>query len=98
METIKSLKPIKSSGYDLITTKVLTELPDEGFNFLAQLFNAVLRLAYIPTQWKVAQIKMIVKAGKSPEDIKSYLVNSLNKAIDANEFCTAIFLDIPQAF
>ena len=34
IETIKSLKPKKSAGYDLITAKLLTELADAGFNFL----------------------------------------------------------------
>ena len=99
-------------------------------------------------QWKVAQIKMIVKPGKLPEDVKPYrpisllpiwskilellflnrltsiieesslipdhqfgfrkghgtieqvhrVVNCINKAIDENKFCTAIFLNISEAF
>ena len=148
IRTIKSLKPKKTPGYDLITAKILNELPDEGFYFLTCVFNAVLRLSYVPPQWKVAQIKMVVKPGKPPEDVKSYrpisllpipskvlellflnrlapiieerrlipdhqfgfrkghgtieqvhrVVNCINKALDEDKFCTAIFLDISQAF
>ena len=145
---MKSLKPKKTPGYDLITAKILNELPDEGFYFLTYLFNAVLRLSCVPPQWKVAQIKMVAKPGKPPEDVKSYrpisllqisskilellflnrlapiieerrlipehqfgfrkghgtieqvhrVVNCINKALDEDKFCTAIFLDISQAF
>ena len=59
--TIKSLKPKKTPGYDLITAKILNELTEEGFYFLTYLFNAVLRLSYVPPQWKVVQIKMVAK-------------------------------------
>ena len=52
IETIHSLKPKKSPGYDLITAKILKELPDKRFYFLTGLLNAVLRLS-----WKVAETK-----------------------------------------
>ena len=32
IETIHSLKPKKSPGYELITAKIQTELADEGFS------------------------------------------------------------------
>jgi hypothetical protein len=38
---INSLNPKKSSGYDLITGKILKELPIVGIKYLTQLFNAV---------------------------------------------------------
>jgi hypothetical protein len=53
-EVINSLNPKKSSGYDLITGKILKELPIIGINYLTQLFNAVLHKGYFPAQWKVA--------------------------------------------
>ena len=148
MTVVKTLKPNKSPGYDLITSKVLNELPIEGFYFLTCLFNSLLRTSFMPPQWKVGQIKMILKPGKTPEDPKSYrpisllpiaskvmellflnrlypiinsqqiipdhqfgfrkghgtieqvhrIVNVVNKSIDQQNYCTAVFLDISQAF
>jgi hypothetical protein len=45
-EVINSLNPKKSSGYDLITGKVLIELPITGIKYLTQLFNSVLLKGY----------------------------------------------------
>jgi hypothetical protein len=53
----------KSSGYNLITGKILKELPTIGIKYLTQLFNAVLLKRCFPAQWKVAQI-LILKPGK----------------------------------
>jgi hypothetical protein len=58
-EAINSLNPKKSSGYDLITGKILKELPIIGIKYLSQLFNAVLLKGYFPAQWKVAYIILI---------------------------------------
>jgi hypothetical protein len=38
-EVINSLNLKKSSGYDLITDKILKELPIIGIKYLTQLFN-----------------------------------------------------------
>jgi hypothetical protein len=64
-EDINSLNPKKSSGYDLITGKILKELPTIGIKYLTQLFNVVLLKGYFPAQWKVAQIIFILKPGKT---------------------------------
>jgi hypothetical protein len=40
--------PKKSSVYDLITGKILEELPIIGTKYLTQLFNATLLLNYFP--------------------------------------------------
>jgi hypothetical protein len=64
--------PKKSSGYDLITRKIVKELPIIGIKYLAQLFNAVLLKGYFPAQWKVAQIILILKPGKPPNELTSY--------------------------
>ena len=74
---ISNLKDKKAPGYDLINPKILKELPEEGKKFLTQLFNAVVKLCYMPPQWKVAQITMILKPGKKPSDPKSYRPISL---------------------
>jgi hypothetical protein len=63
--------PKKSPGYDLITGKILKELPIIGTKYLTQLFNAILLLNYC-TQWKVAQIILILKPGKLPHALPSY--------------------------
>jgi hypothetical protein len=63
-EVINSLNPKTSSGYDLITGKILKELPIIGIKYLNQLFNAALLKGYFPAQWNVAQIILILKPGK----------------------------------
>jgi hypothetical protein len=55
-EVIDSPNPKKSSGYNLITGKILKELPIIGIKSLTQLFNAVLLKGEFPAQWKIAQI------------------------------------------
>jgi hypothetical protein len=46
---VSSLHPKKSSGYDLITGRILQALPLVGIQFLTQLLNAALILGYFPT-------------------------------------------------
>jgi hypothetical protein len=64
-EVINSLNPKKSSGYDLITGKILKEFPIIEIKYLTQLFSAVLLKGYFPAQWKVAQIILIFEARKT---------------------------------
>jgi hypothetical protein len=68
-EVINSLNPKKSPGYDLITGKILKELPIIGIQYLTQV--------YFPAQWKVAQIILILKPGKPPNKLISYRPISL---------------------
>ncbi|KMQ86445.1 reverse transcriptase [Lasius niger] len=72
-----NLNPKKASGYNLITGQILQNLPEKGWKFLTQLFNAILRTSFFPLQWKVSQIILILKPGKKPEDVKSYRPISL---------------------
>jgi hypothetical protein len=65
---INSLNPKKSSGYELIASKILKELPIIGMKYLTKLLNAVLLKGYFPAQWKVAQIILIWKPGKPPNE------------------------------
>jgi hypothetical protein len=44
----------RSPGYDLITGKILQELPPTAVKYLTQLFNAAMLIGYFPMQWKVA--------------------------------------------
>lgn len=74
---IKKSDPKKSPGYDLITNRILQELPESGITFLTSLFNAMTRLQFFPLEWKVAQIIMLLKPDKQPEEAKSYRPISL---------------------
>jgi hypothetical protein len=74
---IKNLPPKKSHGYDLMTDRLLKELPTLCIQYLTQLFNAILLRGYFPTQWKVAQIILIPMPGKPPHQLSSYRPISL---------------------
>jgi hypothetical protein len=76
-EVINSLNPKKSSGYDLITGKILKELPIIGIKYLTQLFNAVLLKGYFPAQWKVSQFILILKQGPHNELTSCWLISLL---------------------
>ena len=75
--TISRLKSRKAPGYDLISPKILKELPEVGISFILYIFNAILRNVSFPIQWKTAQIKMILKPGKPPDMASSYRPISL---------------------
>ena len=76
-QVIQNLKNNKAPGYDLITGQILKELPKKALIKLLHIINAALRLLYVPRQWKVAEVIMVPKPGKSPNDKKSYRPISL---------------------
>jgi hypothetical protein len=47
---MNSLNPKKSPGYDLITDKILKDLPTIGMQYLTQLFSAFLLKGCFPAQ------------------------------------------------
>jgi hypothetical protein len=53
---IARLNVRKAPGYDLISGKVLQELPPTAVVLLTTLYNSMLRLSYYPLLWKFAQI------------------------------------------
>ena len=69
--------PTKAPGYDLITGKLLKELPRKGIRAITQIYNAIFRLKYFPTHWKIGHIIMIPKPGKSPLEPTSHRPISL---------------------
>lgn len=80
VEVIKEIKEInakKAPGFDLITGKVLKELPKIGIKKLTTLINAAFRIKYVPKVWKFAEVIMIPKPGKPPNEITSYRPISL---------------------
>lgn len=69
---ILNLQDGKASGYDLIDAQLL-----KGVLQITAIFNACLRLNIYPAQWKIAQIIMVPKPGKSPHEVSSYRPISL---------------------
>lgn len=67
----------KAPGFDLITGQILKQLPTKGIVMLTYLTNAAFRLKHVPTIWKVAEVIMLPKPGKTPNDVKSYRPISL---------------------
>jgi hypothetical protein len=59
-------RPNKAPGYDLITGKLLKELPRTGLRAITQIFNAIFRLEYFPCHWKLGQIIMIALTRQKP--------------------------------
>jgi len=51
-----SLSVRKAPGYDLISGKVLQELPPKAVVLLTNLYNSMPRLYYYPLIWKFAKI------------------------------------------
>ncbi|KAI5692634.1 hypothetical protein M8J75_013571 [Diaphorina citri] len=68
---LKNIKKNKAPGYDLITGKILQELPERGILLMTHIFNAMLRHCYWTVIWKYADIIMI-KPNKPPEEVTSY--------------------------
>jgi hypothetical protein len=51
---MKDLNPRKTPGYDLITTRLLKEIPRKGIVPLTPICNTIIRTGYFAVQWKVA--------------------------------------------
>lgn len=75
--TIRCLDAKKAPGFDLITKEILIELPRKALVFLTVLYNAMLRVQYFPSLWKVSQIIMVHKHGKPTNEKTSYRPISL---------------------
>jgi hypothetical protein len=62
---------------NLITPKMLQELPQKCMILLTYLFNAILRHQYWPYKIKLVEIILIPKPGKDPKEVKSHRPISL---------------------
>ena len=148
IELIKEINPKKSPGHDLISGKILKEATQTCYKAITQIFNAIIRINYFPSLWKLAEIIMILKPGKKPDEVKSYrpisllpilskifekllmkrlhpiiqerrllpnhqfgfrsnhgtieqvhrVVNEIQMAMESRKYCSAVFLDVTQAF
>lgn len=71
----------KAPGFDLITPRLLKELPKKCVVFLTTLINATFRISYVPVLWKTSQVVMIHKSGKPLHEASSYRPISLTPAL-----------------
>ena len=76
-EIRKNTSAKKAPGFDLITGEILKQLPKKGIIKLTTIINAAIRLKYVPQLWKFAEVIMVPKPGKPPNDISSYRPISL---------------------
>lgn len=138
----------KSPGYDLITGKIMKELPELALLKFQHIINACFKIRYVPKHWKIAEIIVIPKPGKPPTEVTSYrpisllptmskiferlllkrlspiireqnlipshqfgfrnkhstidqvhrITNTIEKALEEKKVCSAVFLDVAQAF
>jgi hypothetical protein len=60
----------KAPGHDLITNRIIKNLPKKSIILLKFIYDSILRLSYIPPSWKHSIIILIHKPGK-PENLPS---------------------------
>lgn len=80
-EIDNNINPKKAPGIDEISPGLLKELPKRAVIMLTYLFNACLRLHYVPKCFKTAQIIMLKKPDKPAEQLTSYRPISLLPAV-----------------
>lgn len=73
----ETANPRKAPGYDLISQKMISELPLIAIKFLVNLFNNIIKFSYFPQAWKISLVKMILKPGKDKTLATSYRPISL---------------------
>jgi hypothetical protein len=56
---------------------ILKEMSRKGIVYLTTICNAIIRMGYFPSQWKLAQIIIIPKPCKPLEEFSSYRPISL---------------------
>lgn len=76
-QTIKTLKNNKALGNDVISGKILKNLPTKCIVYLIKLINGIMCTGFFPTSWKIAKVIPIYKKGKDASKISSYRPISL---------------------
>ncbi|GFT62345.1 RNA-directed DNA polymerase from mobile element jockey [Trichonephila clavipes] len=105
---IKNLKPNKSPGMDLITNRILKNLPTKFIIFIALLFNMLLENCYFPKSWRMAVVIPILKPNSDDSNPQNYrpisLLSSLSKAYEfvilnrLSQHCLARNIIIPEQY
>ena len=79
---VKFLNRGKATGFDTIHNEVLRPGTTISlFHHLAKLFTSSIKLGYIPTAWKIATLRMLLKPDKLPSLTTSYRPISLISSI-----------------
>ncbi|GFW34265.1 probable RNA-directed DNA polymerase from transposon X-element [Trichonephila clavipes] len=82
-EYIKKLKINKSPGLDLITNRILKNLPLQLVLFIVMLFNLLMENCHFPKNWKTAVVVPILKPNSDDTQPQNYrpisLLSSLSK-------------------
>ena len=82
IKLVKFLKRGKAPGPDTIPNEVLRlGTTTSLFHHLAKLFTSSIQLGYIPTAWKIATLRMLLKPDKLPSLTTSYRPISLISSI-----------------
>ena len=82
IKLVKFLKRGKAPGPDTIHNEVLIlGTTTSLFHYLARLFTSSIQLGYIPTAWKIATLRMLLKPDKLPSLTTSYWPISLISSI-----------------
>ena len=82
IKLVKFLKRGKAPGPDTIPSEVLRlGTTTSLFHHLAKLFTSSIQLGYIPTAWKIATLRMLLKPDKLPSLTTSYRPISLISSI-----------------
>lgn len=96
-DAVRRLNNKKSPGPDLITPRMLKELPKKGLLTLLYIFNGILRTQHWPKALKTAEIILLLKPGKDPTVPESYrpisLLPTISKIIErllANRITTDV--------
>ena len=87
IKLVKFLKRGKAPGPDTIHNEVLwLGTTTSLFHHLAKLFTSSIQLGYIPTAWKIATLRILLKPDKLPSLTTSYrpasLINSIMKLFE----------------
>ena len=80
-QAIKSLPMKKSCGLDEVSNEMLVHMSETGKETLRKLFSISWRSGHVPTTWKRAWIKPILKPGKPSDQISSFRPVSLTSVI-----------------
>ena len=78
---IKKVKTSSSSGLDKISNKIIKKMPSNTLKFILKIFNASFDLGYVPVNWKIAKIILLLKKNQNPDDPNSYRGISLLSCI-----------------
>jgi hypothetical protein len=76
-EIKRNINPRKAPDFDLITGEILKQLPRKGVFKLTHMINTSFRLKYTPHVWKTAEVIMIPRPGKPPNEVTSHRPISL---------------------